>query len=96
MPNPKTGTVTDDTATAVQQAKAGRVEYRADRGGVVHVPIGKRSFSPEDLAENAMAVIQAIVRARPTVSKGAYLLGLTICSTMSPGIRVDVWDAVKA
>lgn len=96
MPNPKTGTVTDDPATAVREAKAGRVEYRTDRGACVHVPVGKRSFSVDDLMENASTVIQAIVRARPASTKGMYLLSLTVCSTMSPGIRIDTRSVTKA
>jgi len=96
MPNPKTGTVTDDTATAVREAKAGRVEFRADRAGCVHVPVGKVSFAAESLVENAVAVIQFILRARPVVAKGTYMLGVTLSSTMSPGIRVDIRDLTKA
>jgi large subunit ribosomal protein L1 len=90
MPNPKTGTVTNDTAAAVKEAKAGRVEYRADRGACVHVPIGKVSFEKEALIENFNAVVQAILRARPATAKGIYLQSCTICSTMSPGIKLDI------
>jgi large subunit ribosomal protein L1 len=89
MPNPKTGTVTDTPGEAVRGAKAGRAEYRADRGGCVHVPIGKRSFTVEALLENAMSVIQGVMRARPAAAKGTYVLGVTVCSTMSPGVKVD-------
>lgn len=89
MPNPKTGSVTDDPASAVKAAKAGRVEYRSDRGGVVHVPVGKVSFETDALVENANAVVQAIVRARPAAAKGAYLQTCTLSATMSPGIRLD-------
>jgi large subunit ribosomal protein L1 len=96
MPNPKTGTVTDNVGDAVAQAKAGRVEYRCDRGGCVHVPIGKLSFSPEDLQINAEAVIQQILRARPAASKGIYVQTVTVCATMSPGVRVDVKSVAKA
>lgn len=96
MPNPKTGTVTDDPAAAVKEAKAGRVEYRTDRGGCVHVPVGKRSFSLQALVENADTVIQTIMRARPATAKGTYLLGLTACATMSPGVRVDTRSVTKA
>lgn len=96
MPNPKTGTLTDDPASAVKEAKAGRIEYRTDRGACVHVPIGKRSFSVDALLENAMTVIQAIMRARPASSKGTYLLALTISATMSPGIRIDTRSVTKA
>lgn len=96
MPNPKTGTVTDDTGAAVREAKGGRVEYRTDRGACVHVPIGKRSFTVAALVENANTVIQTILRARPPSSKGNYLLSLTTCATMSPGIRIDVRSVTKA
>ncbi len=96
MPNPKTGTVTDDTAAAVKEAKAGRVEYRADKGGCVHVPIGKLSFPAEKLADNAMAVLHAVMRARPATAKGSYLLSATASSTMSPGVRLDIRELVKA
>jgi large subunit ribosomal protein L1 len=90
MPNPKTGTVTNDTAAAVKEAKAGRVEYRADRGACVHVPIGKVSFEKDALIENFNAVVQAILRARPATAKGVYLQSCSICSTMSPGIKLDI------
>lgn len=96
MPNPKTGTLTEDTAAAVKEAKAGRVEYRTDRGGCVHVPIGKRSFSVAALNENAMTVIQALLRAKPPTTKGTYVLALTLSATMSPGIRIDTRSVVKA
>jgi large subunit ribosomal protein L1 len=96
MPNPKTGTVTDNTGDAVGEAKAGRVEYRCDRGGCVHVPLGKLSFAVEDLLENANAVIHQVVRARPSSSKGVYIQTVTVCATMSPGVRVDVKSVAKA
>src|SRR6184192_3842262 len=89
MPNPKTGTVTDDTAKAVRELKAGRVEFKIDKAGNVHVPIGKASFSPEALVENGRTVIEAVVKARPASAKGRYLEGVTISATMSPGVRVD-------
>mgnify|MGYP006282086469 CR=1 FL=1 len=95
MPNPKTGTVTDDTATAVQEAKAGRVEYRADRGGCLHVPIGKLSFSQDALRDNALAVVQAVMKAKPATVKGAYLLTVTLSATMSPGIKLDTRNLVR-
>lgn len=95
MPNPKTGTVTDDTAAAVREAKAGRVEYRADRGGCVHVPIGKLSFPADKLAENAAVVFHAVLRARPATVKGIYLLTATVSATMSPGIRLDAREFAK-
>ncbi len=96
MPNPKTGTVTEDTASAVHDAKAGRVEYRCDRAGCVMVPIGKMSFTKEALEENAQAVLSTILRARPSAAKGVYLQSMTLSSTMSPGIRLDVKVAAKA
>ena len=96
MPNPKTGTVTDAVGAAVREAKAGRVEYRCDRAGVVNVPIGKLSFSAEALVENANAVLTTILRARPAAAKGIYLQSWTLSSTMSPGIRLDAKSAAKA
>lgn len=96
MPNPKTGTVTDDPAAAVQEAKAGRVEYRCDRSGSLQMPIGKLSFSGSDLLENATAAITTILRARPASTKGTYMMAATLCSTMSPGIRLDLRNVVKA
>src|ERR1700757_3587518 len=89
MPNPRTGTVTDDTAKAVQEVKAGRVEFKLDKNGNVAVPVGKFSFEENALVENANAVIEAVVRARPPTAKGRYLEGVTISATMSPGVRVD-------
>jgi large subunit ribosomal protein L1 len=89
MPNPKTGTVTDDTAKAVQEVKAGRVEFKLDKNGNVAVPVGKFSFEEQALIENGNAVIEAVVRARPATAKGRYLEGVTISATMSPGVHVD-------
>src|SRR6266480_2488846 len=89
MPNPKTGTVTDDTAKAVQEVKAGRVEFKLDKNGNVAVPVGKFSFAENALVENGNAVIEAVMRARPATAKGRYLEGVTIGATMSPGVRVD-------
>ena len=89
MPNPKAGTVTDDTAKAVQEVKAGRVEFKLDKNGNVAVPVGKFSFEEKALAENGNAVIEAVVRARPATAKGHYLEGVTISATMSPGVHVD-------
>jgi large subunit ribosomal protein L1 len=89
MPNPRTGTVTDDTAKAVQEVKAGRVEFKLDKNGNVAVPVGKFSFDERALVENANAVIEAVMRARPATAKGRYLEGVTISATMSPGVRVD-------
>jgi large subunit ribosomal protein L1 len=90
MPNPKLGTVTFDGARAVREAKAGKVEFRVDKAGNVHVPIGKRSFTAAHLQENALALLEAIMRAKPAAAKGQYLRSLTVSSTMGPGVRVDV------
>ncbi len=95
MPNPKTGTLTEDTAAAVRESKAGRVEYRNDRGGCLHVPVGKRSFESEALLENAQAVIQQVVRSRPAGVKGSFLLGLAMSSTMSPAVKIDPKSVIK-
>jgi large subunit ribosomal protein L1 len=89
MPNPKVGTVTDDIAKAVEEAKAGKVEYRTDRQAIVHLAIGKASFSEADLVENYAAVIEEIIRAKPAAAKGRYILSITLSTTMGPGIRVD-------
>lgn len=89
MPNPKSGTVTRDIGRAVKEAKAGRIEFRVDRGGNVHAPIGKLSFSDDSLMENAKVFVDAILRAKPSASKGQYIRSATLCSTMSPGIRLD-------
>jgi large subunit ribosomal protein L1 len=89
MPNPKTGTVTMDVAKAVQDSKGGKLEYRTDRGANVHVPIGRKSFDERQLVENYAAIIDEIVRAKPAASKGRYIRGITLTSTMGPGIHVD-------
>lgn len=89
MPNPKLGTVTMDVARAVTEQKGGKVEYRVEKAGVVHVSIGKKSFSVEQLVENATALIDALVRAKPAASKGTYLKKITVTTTMGPGLRVD-------
>jgi large subunit ribosomal protein L1 len=89
MPNPKLGTVTFDVSRAVREAKAGKVEFRVDKAGNVHTPIGKRSFPAESLVANAMALIEAIMRAKPAAAKGTYLRSLTVSSTMSPGVQID-------
>jgi large subunit ribosomal protein L1 len=89
MPNPKLGTVTFEVGRAVREAKAGKIEFRVDKAGNIHTPVGKRSFSPERLRDNAMALIEAIVRAKPAAAKGTYLRSLTLSSTMSPGVPVD-------
>jgi large subunit ribosomal protein L1 len=89
MPNPKLGTVTFDVSRAVREAKAGKIEFRVDKAGNVHTPVGKRSFNEQQLRDNAMALIEAIVRAKPAAAKGIYLRSLTVSSTMSPGVPVD-------
>ena len=89
MPNPKTGTVTFDVGKAVRDSKAGKLEYRTDRGANVHVSIGKKSFDERSLVENYAALIDEIVRARPAAAKGRYIRGITLTSTMGPGIHVD-------
>jgi len=89
MPNPKAGTVTEDTAKAVQEVKAGRVEFKLDKNGNVAVPVGRFSFEEKALVENGNAVIEAVLRARPASAKGHYLEGVTLSATMSPGVRVD-------
>ncbi len=90
MPNPKAGTITFDLERTIREVKAGRVEFRVDKTGIVHVPIGKVSFEDEDLVENLAALVDAVVRAKPTGAKGQYLRSLTVASTMGPGIRVDI------
>ena len=89
MPNPKTGTVTSDVAAAVKEIKAGKIEFRADKTALVHVPVGKISFPPEKLVENAMTVIASVMRAKPSAAKGKYVKGMTLSSTMGPGIALD-------
>jgi large subunit ribosomal protein L1 len=89
MPNPKVGTVTPDVAKAVAEAKAGRLEYRTDRTGIVHLPIGKISFDERQLLENYAALIDELVRAKPAVAKGRYLRTITLTTTMNPGVKVD-------
>ncbi len=95
MPNPKTGTVTDDVAAAVQQAKAGRAEFRADRGGCVHVPCGKLSFETDALVENINAIIDALDKAKPATSRGTYFISCTLSSTMSPGVKINTKELVR-
>ena len=90
MPNPKTGTVTEDTAKAVKEVKAGRVEFKIDKAGNVHVPVGKASFTGTQIEENARAVIEAVAKARPSSTKGTYIHSCTISATMSPPVRVDI------
>jgi large subunit ribosomal protein L1 len=89
MPNPKTGTVTNDVAAAVKEIKAGKIEFRTDKTALVHVPVGKLSFPVEKLVENAQTVINSVVRAKPSAAKGKYIKGITLSSTMGPGIPLD-------
>jgi large subunit ribosomal protein L1 len=96
MPNPKTGTVTDDTATAVKQFKAGRVEFRMDKNGNVMVPFGRRSFTVEALAQNFHAIYEAILAAKPASTKGIYIKRCTISSTMGPGLHIDTKESAAA
>jgi large subunit ribosomal protein L1 len=97
MPNPKTGTVTVDVVKAINEIKAGKVEFRVDKTGIIHAPVGKLSFTPEKLVENASSLITAVIKAKPAVAKGKYVRSATICSTMSPGVAIDVTSfATKA
>jgi len=96
MPNPKTGTVTEDTAKAVKEVKAGRVEYKVDKAGNVHVAVGKMSFKPDQIEENARVVIDSVNKARPAAVKGIFILTCTLSATMSPPVRVDIRDIVSA
>jgi large subunit ribosomal protein L1 len=90
MPNPKTGTVTADVARAVQETKAGKVEFRVDKTGVIHAPVGKVSFDAERLTENARSLIDAVMRAKPSAAKGKYVKNATLSSTMGPGIKLNI------
>jgi large subunit ribosomal protein L1 len=89
MPNPKTGTVTVDVAKAVREIKAGKVEFRVDKTGIVHAPVGKVSFATERLVENAHALVESVIKAKPAASKGKYMKSATMSSTMGPGIAID-------
>lgn len=89
MPNPKSGTVTMDVAKTVKELKAGRVEYKVDDYGIIHVPVGKASFSPDKIAGNARTVLEAITKAKPAAAKGVYMMSITLSSTMGPGVKVD-------
>jgi len=90
MPNPKTGTVTVDVANAVREVKAGKVEFRVDKTGVIHVPFGKVSFDATKLVENATTLLNAVIKAKPSAAKGKYVKSVTVCSTMGPGVHLDV------
>ncbi len=89
MPNPKSGTVTQEVAEAVQQIKAGRVEFRVDKTAIIHAPVGKVSFPQEQLVENARTIVDAVMKARPASAKGRYVHSVHVCSTMGPGVQVD-------
>ena len=89
MPNPKSGTVTMDVAKAIEEVKAGKVEYRLDKSNIIHTPIGKASFGPQKLAENFETLIGAIIKAKPAAAKGQYLRSVTVASTMGPGVKVN-------
>ena len=93
MPNPKTGTVTADVAKAIRETKAGKVEFRVDKAGIVHCPIGKIKFDAAKLAENAHALIGAVLKAKPAAAKGKYVKKITLTSTMGPGILIDLSEA---
>jgi large subunit ribosomal protein L1 len=90
MPNPKAGTITFDLERAIREVKAGRVEFKVDKGAIIHVPVGKASFEPQQLVENLASLVDAVNRAKPSGAKGQYLRTLTIASTMGPGVRVDI------
>ena len=89
MPNPKTGTVTFDVGRAVQEVKAGKIEYRVDKAGNIHTPIGKTSFEPQKLAENLKALVEQLIRVKPAAAKGQYIKGITVSATMGPGVKVN-------
>src|SRR6201993_4188269 len=89
MPNPKTGTVTIEVAKAIREIKAGKVEFRVDKTGIIHAPVGKVSFAADKLVENASSLIAAVIKAKPAVAKGKYVRSATVCSTMSPGVAID-------
>jgi large subunit ribosomal protein L1 len=95
MPNPKLGTVTTDVAKAVNEQKAGKVEYRTEKNGIIHVPVGKKSFDDANLRKNIDAIVTAIVKAKPASSKGTYMKSLTISTTMGPGIKMDTMEATS-
>jgi large subunit ribosomal protein L1 len=90
MPNPKTGTVTFDVGRAVQEVKAGKVEFRVDKTAIVHAPVGKASFDEDKLVENVMTLVDSVIKAKPAAAKGKYIKSMAVCSTMGPGVRVDL------
>ncbi|SFS21176.1 large subunit ribosomal protein L1 [Granulicella pectinivorans] len=93
MPNPKTGTVTTDVAGAIREIKAGKVEFRTDKTALVHVPVGKLSFDPQKLVDNAMTIVSAVLKAKPSAAKGKYVKGITLSSSMGPGIALETTTA---
>lgn len=95
MPNPKTGTVTNDVAAAVNEVKGGKIAFKVDKAGIIHASIGRVSFTPDKIAANSQELINAIIKAKPSTAKGTYLKGLTIASSMSPGIAVDTKSFVQ-
>lgn len=95
MPNPKTGTVTNDVATAVTDLKGGKIAFKVDKAGIIHASIGRVSFSPEKIAENSQELINTIIKLKPATSKGTYLKGLSMASTMSPGIMIDTKSVIN-
>ncbi len=92
MPNPKVGTVTTDVVKAVKESKGGKIEFRAEKAGIVHAPVGKASFAPEKLQENFTSLIELIMKMKPATAKGVYLKGVTVSSTMGPGIKIDTQE----
>jgi large subunit ribosomal protein L1 len=95
MPNPKSGTVTFEVEKAVKDVKAGKIEYRVDKTGIIHVPVGKKSFDAEQLVNNATAFLLAILKARPASAKGQYLRSAVVSSTMGPGVKLDTAEILK-
>jgi len=89
MPNPKVGTVTMDVKKAVSEAKAGKIEFRVEKAGIVHAPVGKKSMAPEMLADNIKALTEALMKAKPSTAKGVYIRSITLSTTMGPGIKID-------
>jgi large subunit ribosomal protein L1 len=95
MPNPKVGTVTFEVSRAVKESKAGKVEFRVEKAGIVHAPLGKVSFEPEKLKGNLLALVEALVKAKPSAAKGIYIKKISVSSTMGPGINLDVSDVTS-
>jgi large subunit ribosomal protein L1 len=89
MPNPKVGTVTADVKKAVQEAKAGKIEFRVEKAGIVHAPVGKKSFPAQNLADNVKALLEALLKAKPSTAKGVYVKSITLSTTMGPGLKID-------